>query len=166
MASLRACFVLFGALGLAACGSEAARKTPVDSGLFDDASTDGEVDAASPECLDKPLGTPCGSPDESECDAPDTCDGLGNCLPNFAPTNTPCGDPSESECDAPDTCDGQGVCLANHAPPGTPCGPPIASACDVTDLCDGDGACVERFAEDGEPCGDDGSCASGICVER
>ncbi len=39
-----------------------------------------------------PAGTPCGSPDDTQCTDPDTCSGAGVCLGNHAPTGTTCDD--------------------------------------------------------------------------
>src|SRR5690606_7446020 len=112
------------------CGSQ---RVPDADGSVPDASNDAHVDldGSTEDCRGMPLGTPCGDPTESECDAPDTCDGLGACLPNFAPVETPCGDPDETACDAPDTCDGDGQCAPNLAPADTPCGAPPVLACDA-----------------------------------
>ena len=87
----------------------------------------------------EPVGTACGSPIDSECDNPDSCDGAGVCLDNFEAAGTSCGAQNETECDLPDICDGSGVCDPNFVPD--------------------DEAC-----EDGDDCTDNDACQSGECV--
>jgi hypothetical protein len=98
--------------------------------------------------------TACGSDNDDECDAPDTCDGAGACLPNHEPAETACGDQTGSECDAPDTCDGEGTCLPNHEPDFTACGDATDTICDGADTCDGDGSCAPNHAAADTACGD------------
>jgi hypothetical protein len=50
-----------------------------------------------------PSETPCGSNDENECTKPDTCDALGDCLPNHTPDGAACTpgsgrDPCSASC--------------------------------------------------------------------
>ena len=120
---------------------------------------------------ERPDGTPCGDRNESECDAPDscqdgacdaqyassgttcgvhgiecrlddTCDGAGTCqFHGYAEPGTECGDDSDSACDAPDTCNASGTCLPNHEPDTTACGTPAAT-CRFADHCDGNGECA------------------------
>ncbi len=40
----------------------------------------------------RPAGLPCGYPDDTDCDNPDTCDGMGGCLENKEPEGTACTD--------------------------------------------------------------------------
>ncbi len=54
-----------------------------------------------------PAGSSCGDPSSSQCDNPDTCDGVGICLPNNLGDGTPCDD--GNVCTNPDTCT-TGVC--------------------------------------------------------
>jgi len=126
--------------------------------------------------------TSCGSQDDTECDAPDTCDGDGICLTNYEPVGTWCGDGTETECDNPDVCDGFGSCSVNPKPDGTECsddgnecaidecvagacthppepagtacGDPTETACDSPDTCDGAGVCRSNYELAGLPCGD------------
>jgi|GEM_PF-6305993 len=81
----------------------------------------------------EPPGLLCGDPSDTDCDDPDTCDGGGSCVPNFADAGFPCGDPTEKMCDNPDICDGNGGCLENLKPNGTPCDD--ADVCTGTDVC-------------------------------
>lgn len=118
-----------------------------------------QCDEADDDCT-TPVGNPCGSPDDTECDNPDTCDGNGNCLPNNAASGSICDD--TLYCNGTDACDGNGSC-SNHS--GDPClgGPQCdnicdesinkcwspagtgcddANACTQTDTCDGIGNCT------------------------
>ena len=96
-------------------------------------------------CFD-PLATACGSPADTACDNPDSCDGAGACLANHEGAGFACGDPSDTECTDPDSCDGAGVCLAWHAPEFTAC--PDALFCNGAESCDASGVCVDRA----DPC--------------
>ncbi|RME41177.1 MAG: hypothetical protein D6788_01805, partial [Planctomycetota bacterium] len=135
-----------------------------------------------------PEGTACGDPSDTECDAPDACNGAGVCESNPKPDgtpcsdegnectfdvcsagacthppkpiDTPCGDPSDSECDHPDSCDGAGLCRNNFEPQGVPCGDPSSDQCDLADICDGAGSCDANLVADGTPC-DDGDICTG-----
>lgn len=93
----------------------------------------------------RPAGTVCGDPSDTECDNPDSCDGLGTCLDNFEKMGVACGDQSMDQCDQPDICDGSGACDENLQPVGTPC--------DDGDVCTGDDIC------------DTGSCAGTAIAE-
>lgn len=84
-------------------------------------------------------GAPCNSPVDTDCDNPDTCDGLGTCLNNFLPPGTPCGNHDVTTCTGADTCNGAGACAPNHAPDGTECSDGLN--CTEADACAG-GACV------------------------
>src|SRR5204863_392543 len=50
-----------------------------------------------------PAGLACGSPSDTACDNPDTCDGLGACQPNNETNGTSCGD-AGTACTNQDTC--------------------------------------------------------------
>jgi hypothetical protein len=107
----------------------------------------------------QPAGTPCGDPTGTDCNAPDSCNGSGICLPNFAPTGTPCGDPSDTDCTNPDTCNGAGQCLVNHAPNGTACNDSLC--CTVGERC-AEGICGGGAARD---CEDGKFCTTDVCDE-
>jgi hypothetical protein len=94
------------------------------------------------ECAHPPLdfGTPCGDPNDDECDNPDTCDGTGICLDNFEAYGVACGDPSTDQCDDADICDGTGACDPNYKPEGTECDD--EDVCTGDDICDGAGGCA------------------------
>jgi hypothetical protein len=126
--------------------------------------------------------TPCGDDSDTDCDAPDACNGLGVCEENWKPDGTTCtdepnectddvcesgicihppvaagiacGDPTDTDCDDPDTCDGGGTCAPNYAAAGFPCGDPSTDECDNPDICDGVGVCLDNLKPDGTPCDD------------
>ncbi len=137
-------------------------------------------------------GVLCGDITNTDCDAPDTCNGLGVCEVNHKsngelctddandctddvcfsgvcthpdrPVGTACGDPLTTECDNADTCDGAGLCRTNFVPVGVPCGDPTTSDCDNADVCDGLGACDVNHQPDGLICTDDGNeCTLDLC---
>ncbi len=127
--------------------------TPLEDG--NDCTT-GVCDPLTGDVTQDPLdeGTICGGPPSGECDAQDTCDGLGNCVDRFADAGAACGDPNETECDLADTCDGTGICQSNLQPAGTTCGDPTDTDCDAADTCDGAGGCQDNIAPSGATCGD------------
>jgi Dictyostelium (slime mold) repeat len=118
----------------------------------------------------KAAGVACGDPTSTECNAADSCNGSGWCVPNLAADGTlcgdagtqcinqdtcaaglchdngfvaagmACGDPSSGQCDAADSCNGSGVCGANHVASGTSCND--GEACTNADACDGAGVCA------------------------
>lgn len=134
----------------------------------------------------RPMGTACGSPDDTECDNPDSCDGIDTCLPNYEAMGFACGDPTDTDCNNPDSCDGfgtcqinfepdgtqcteegndctqnicgGGVCLHPNEPMGTLCGSPADDDCDNPDTCDGSGFCQSNFEPDGTTCDDNDIC--------
>jgi hypothetical protein len=116
------------------------------------------------------VGESCGSPNNSECDNPDTCDGAGTCLDNLEPPGAACGDPFDSECDGADTCDGSGTCQTNIAPSGSACGDPADTDCTDPDTCDGIGGCQSNDVANGVTCDDglfcimDEICIDGVCA--
>ncbi|MGB0715478.1 MAG: hypothetical protein ACPGXK_06350 [Phycisphaerae bacterium] len=87
----------------------------------------------------RPAGTVCGDPSDTECDNPDSCDGLGACLDNFELQGVACGDQSMDQCDQPDICNGNGGCDDNFQPVGTPCDD--GDVCTGMDVCD-TGSCA------------------------
>lgn len=97
----------------------------------------------------RPAGTSCGSPVNTECNLADTCNGSGSCQANLQPAGTPCGSNLDTGCTNPDTCNGSGACLSNHEADGTPCDDGIG--CTLTDEC-ASGLCVGR----NDPCTDPG----------
>jgi hypothetical protein len=74
----------------------------------DDASRLSNTDCCDSNCFPRQIGRPCGDNSESDCDAPDGCDGQGQCRPNPEPPSTPCRvRGGTGPCDAGDACDGQ-----------------------------------------------------------
>jgi hypothetical protein len=141
-------------------------------------------------CLDQGYvqnGDSCGSPDDPECDNPDscldgqcqdnfepegtlcgdigvdclvddTCDDSGNCINNgFVSNGNSCGSDVDTDCDDPDTCLG-GVCQDNYLVGGTPCAGGNADYCDST--CDGLGSCSDLVGVD---CSDGIECTEDLC---
>lgn len=128
-------------------------------------------------CEDKGFAsefTPCGvaTPEDPECDKPDSCDPNGVCQPRNEPTTTACGDKGV-ECHADDMCKGDGTCEdKGFLDPGTACGAGGTSECDSPDSCDAIGFCQPRAVQDGDPCGDQGidcnfddMCMGGSCMD-
>lgn len=105
-------------------------------------------------------GTACGSPEQSECSLPDTCDGAGSCVPNDALAATLCGRGASDGCTA-DACDGAGACVAVDLPAGTVCGDD-GGGCRAPS-CDGAGSCEPREEPPGSAC-PGGSCTLGVCI--
>lgn len=83
-------------------------------------------------------GRPCGA-EASVCSGQDTCDELGVCQPNHAPSGTPCGSAVSNACNQPDTCNGNGFCEQRLASNASPCND--GQFCSVGDECQG-GSCV------------------------
>lgn len=98
--------------------------------------------------------TPCGNPANSQCDRPDSCNGLGQCLTRLEPAGTACGDATNTTCNLADTCNGTGLCQANLRPAGFPCGSSSDTACDNPDSCNGGGVCLTNNEADNTPCSD------------
>jgi len=94
------------------------------------------------------FGTACGSQDDTFCDDPNFCNGIGFCLGNnqngleacddanscttgtvcflgfctlgnSKPVGSPCNDQTDTTCNKPDTCNVLGQCLVNHTPRST-----------------------------------------------
>ncbi|MBU0718227.1 MAG: FG-GAP repeat protein, partial [Planctomycetes bacterium] len=73
-------------------------------------------------------GAPCGDPSDTECTAPDTCDGLGACLNNHAENGAECSDGL--------FCDGSEFCMDGMCESfDPPCGDPGMACDEVVDLC-------------------------------
>lgn len=139
-------------LAIAACSfDKSGVSSTIDSGTVDAMPS---IDAPITECIGQAEGTPCGDSSSTECSAPDTCDGEGNCIPNHVAAAMACGDATDNECNGADTCDGAGVCVDNIQAVGTACGDTTNSECDGADTCDGAGACVDNIQAAGTACGD------------
>ena len=85
----------------------------------------------------KAAGTPCGDPDNTDCNAPDTCDAGGQCQENFKPAGTSCR-ASAGDCDVAETCTGASAdCpIDEFVAVGTQCRAAVGD-CDVAEVCDG-----------------------------
>ncbi|MCK5690657.1 SUMF1/EgtB/PvdO family nonheme iron enzyme, partial [Myxococcota bacterium] len=88
-----------------------------------------------------PEGSSCGSPVVTSCDGADSCDALGECLPNHRDTTLLCR-PKTATCDAEDFCDGEGSCPEEFLGSGESCND--EDACTKDDICDGEGADVSH----------------------
>jgi hypothetical protein len=165
------------------------------------ASVDAECDPAEncdggidcPADVHEPVGTACGNPDDTLCNAPDTCGAAGTCVNRVDANGTVCRASTDADCDPAEVCavgvdlgDGEnpewdGVlpwvpCPADaHAAGGTPC-------TDDGDECTNDrcsysptGFCYHSAAEaDGWACGDQtdtdcddpDTCSGGACLDN
>jgi len=103
-------------------------------------------------------GEACGSPSDTECDNPDTCNDQGLCQPNYEPSTTTCtGAFNDGDCDAMDHCSGTAdSCIDEFQPSSRVCRA-AEGACDVPEYCGGaSSACpTDGFADQGTPCGSD-----------
>jgi len=80
-------------------------------------------------------GVACGSPGDTNCDNPDTCDGAGACSVNNEPVTTECG-PAAGQCDVAENCDGLGSCPATDVKSTAECRA-SGGECDPAEICDG-----------------------------
>jgi hypothetical protein len=124
------------------------------------------------------LGSACGGT-ASTCDALDTCNGSGVCLPNYATSGTPCSD--NLYCTQTDQCNGSGSCVGSGDPcPGPDNDDDCSEVCrEANDDCNGNdpngsacaggtGTCTSGICggkADGEPCGTGAECSSGFCAD-
>ncbi len=111
---------------LDSCDGYVCQNTPVSAGT---ACTDDHNQCTADQCNDAgecvhdplPSGSACGDPTSTVCNSPDTCDGAGNCLENYAAPGTPC--PDGLFCNGNESCNGRGVCNPGEPP------------CGVDDIC-------------------------------
>jgi len=110
--------------------------------------------------------TACGSPIDTICDNPDTCDGAGACNLNVEPSNFLCDDgndctSSTAVAGAVDTCDGAGLCNIQFVVSGGACDDGLA--CNVGETCQ-TGACIGGAPPictgTGDQCNADSTCNS------
>jgi len=115
-------------------------------------------------------GATCGSPANTQCDNPDTCDANAVCQPNFEANGFGCGNPANSACDLADTCNGSGTCQTNVQPAGAACGSNFDGPCDDPDTCNGLGTCLTNQVANNTPCDDSffctvgETCSNGACT--
>lgn len=121
-------------------------------------------DCCSATCRYESMGSSCGDPNDTACNAPDTCDGAGSCVDRKKSAGTVCL-AGTLPCDPDDTCDGTtSICAAAFAAAGTECDLD-ASVC-TTDECDGVGTCLfvaNRNCDDGNLCTQDSCDAVSGC---
>ena len=81
-------------------------------------------------------GFPCGSPGNTDCDNPDTCNNSNLCMINNEPSGFPCT--SDGETCTLDVCDGAATCTHDAGNLGTECRPQaMGQLCDEPEECDG-----------------------------
>ncbi len=106
-------------------------------------------------------GTSCGDPDNTACNAPDTCNAGGVCVDRKKAAAVVC-QPGTGTCDPDHTCDGtSNTCNTHFAAALTACGDADSTACNAPDSCDGTGTCVDRKKAVGFVCqaaGPDATC--------
>jgi len=106
-----------------------------------------------------PNGSPCGSPADTACSDPDTCQ-AGTCQPNNSAPGTGCTSDGNQCTD--DLCDGAGTCTHPNSSSGTPCADD-GSEC-TNDTCNGGGSCTHPPKIVGTPCTSDGNgCTDDVC---
>ncbi len=100
-----------------------------------------------------PLGARCGSGGNTQCDDPDTCDGNGQCLPNWEPPTTLCRE-AWTVCDEEEYCTGfSAQCPDNvYKPEGSSCSDGV--------FCNGEETCQTGQCITGSPpCIDPAHCS-------
>ncbi len=129
------------------------------------ACTDDGVECTNDQCSagvcahpSKAAGTACGSSDSTDCNAPDTCDGVVTCVDRKDPAGTVCL-AGTGTCDPNDTCNGvSNACTPIFAPGGTACNSPANTNCDNPDSCNGSGICQANNEPNGTSCSDGNNC--------
>ncbi len=116
-------------------------------------------DGVSIDCPENsflPEGSACGDNTDTECDNPDTCNGEGECVPNFEPAGTVCAPSSGEVCDTDDVCDGLGNCVETIMEQGSSCDD--GNPCTALDSCDGLGIGLEHCIGEAYSCNGHGTC--------
>ncbi len=123
-------------------------------------------------CTFAVTGTMCGGAPSGTCDAQDTCNGAGVCVPRFAASTVVCR-ASRGVCDVVERCTGtSSACPVDRIQPSTfVCRAAVAGGCDVAENCTGsDDACPpNEVVPNGTSCANamicDGSevCMAGTC---
>lgn len=153
-------------VGIDCCNPSTGLTTPIDD--VNDCTND-SCNASTGVVTHAPVaqGSTCDSAGDTECDNPDTCDAVGNCLDNNEPNGLACNDEGNDCTD--DVCGG-GVCTHPSEPVGTSCGSSADTDCDNPDTCNASGTCLANNEPNGTSCPDEGSdctsdvCGSGICT--
>ena len=124
----------------------------------------------------EPSTTVCDNTTSGPCDAPDLCDGAGNCVETFQSSTTVCRAGSGDLCDPAELCTGSSVeCPADVvAPAATICNSSSGDICDPDEFCSGKAgeACPPDVVAppstpceaDGDLCTDDHCDGEGQCV--
>src|SRR5262245_6018406 len=131
-----------------------------DAGACDVAEVCDGTNPACPPDQFETAGEPCGSATDDDCTDPDTCNGLGACQPNHAPSGTLCTDDGQTCTD--DKCNGSGACTHPPGHAGVQCRA-AAGQCDVAENCTGSSASCppDLPAPDGTSCDDSSMCTLG-----
>ena len=135
--------------------------TPPDCGFQTTECTLGVCDETADQCVPQPFaqGTSCGDGTDTDCDNPDTCDGLGSCEVNNEPSTTVCRT-AAGVCDVAEQCDGAGSCPGDSfVTGGTECRA-SADVCDVAEDCTGSSAACPA---DGFDTGTECRATAGVC---
>ncbi len=139
------------------CGNGA-----IDSGeSCDDGAANGTSSSCCTiSCTFQPMGTACGDPTATDCDAPDTCSMTGTCEDRLDPPDTECR-ADTGPCDVAEVCDG----TSKSCPPDS--SEPDGTACGDGTVCNGDevcmsGSCMAGTAPD---CDDSDPCTADSCAE-
>ncbi len=103
-------------------------------------------DCCSPTCQLDTAGASCGDATSTTCNAPDSCDGAGGCLDNFAAASVECR-ADAGACDIAENCDGAGSCPADAFEPITTVCRTAAGVCDAADMCGGTSAACSADAK-------------------
>ena len=115
----------------------------VDDTVCTDEGNDCTTDVCTSGLCSHPFiaaGTPCGDPSLSVCDNPDSCDGLGVCLGNFAPDTTECRSVADV-CDSAEFCTGDtAACPPDGFLNATTVCRGVAGPCDARERCTGSSA--------------------------
>ncbi|OQR93981.1 hypothetical protein THRCLA_08288 [Thraustotheca clavata] len=126
---------------------------------YEDSVCTGE-DGQCPANEPSPCLAPCkGTSQGGLCDAPDTCDGEGNCIDNFKSEEHVCR--RGHSCFENARCTGDhGHCPDNEPSPClAPCkGISNGGPCDLPDTCDGEGRCIDNYKSSEHICRRGGSC--------
>ncbi len=118
----------------------------VDPGEQCDDGNTSNGDCCSSTCQYESAGSVCGNQTpEGTCDAADSCDTTGTCLPNYLSAATVCRAGSGDSCDPDEVCTGSsGTCPVDSFEPGTTvCRTGSGDSCDPDENCPGvaGGAC-------------------------
>jgi len=114
----------------------------------------------------KPEAAACGNQTLTECDNPDSCDGAGNCLPNYEPNTKMCNTCNNLPCELQRYCSGTGFCPVNGDAKsnGTLCRDFGPGDCNPPEYCNGVGLDCPTDTGDTLVCNDTLPCTKDKCV--